>query len=270
LRSATYDGIGEAGHPVTLVGGRWTGPPFAKGSAVAPGVVLVEHFRLTGDLDGDGTQEAVVLLAGSGGGSGERLYLAVVGRRNGRPWNVATALLGDRVQVRDARVNRRRITLDVVQAGPNDAMCCPGDLATRRWTLESNRMKEAPPSPTGRLSPATVGGVEWVLRDWDPGEAAPAEPEVTLRLGAGHLAGNAGCNRYFAPVKAGATPGALSVGAMGSTRMMCPEMEMSVETRFLRQLASVDQMRFAAGRLGLGYVRDGRRGLMLFERRAKP
>jgi heat shock protein HslJ len=270
LRRATYQGIEEAGDPVTLSGGQWAGPPAVKGSAVAPSVVLVGHFRLTGDLEGDRTEEAVVLLAGSAGGSGENLYLAVVGRRKGRPWNVATALLGDRVQVRDAQVNARRIIVDVLQAGPNDAMCCPGELATRRWTLESGRLKEAPARVTGRLSPEAMGGVEWVLREWYRGEAAPAEPEVTLRLDAGNLAGSAGCNRYFAPVKAGSTPGALSVGMAGSTRMMCPETEMSVETRFLRQLAGVDRMRFTPGRLGLGYERDGRRGIMLFERRAKP
>ena len=270
LRCATYQGIEEAGGPVTLSAGQWTGPPAVEGGAAAPSVVLVGPFRLTGDLEGDGTEEAVVLLAGSAGGSGENLYLAVVGRRKGHPRNVATALVGDRVQVRDARVEARRIILDVVQAGPNDAMCCPGELATRCWALESGRLKEAAPKITGRLSPEAMGGVEWVLREWDPGEAAPAEPEVTLRLDAGNLAGSAGCNRYFAPVKAGATPGALSVGLAGSTRMMCPEAEMSVETRFLQQLAGADQMRFVAGRLGLGYRRDGGRGLMMFERRAKP
>jgi hypothetical protein len=122
-----------------------------KGSAAAPSVMLVGNFRLTGDLDGDGAAEAVVLLAWSGGGSGEFLHLAVLGRRNGRVRNIATAPIGDRVQVRDARIDGHRITIDVVQAGPGDAMCCPGELATRSWTLASGRLGETPPRITGRL-----------------------------------------------------------------------------------------------------------------------
>jgi len=50
---------------------------------------------------------------------------------------------------------------------------------------------------------------------------------------------------------------------------MCPEGQMSVEARFLRQLGGVTRMRFIAGRLALSYSKTNRTfDVMLFDRRA--
>jgi heat shock protein HslJ len=50
---------------------------------------------------------------------------------------------------------------------------------------------------------------------------------------------------------------------------MCPEPDMLVEARFLRQLVGVTQLRFVAAQLALSYTReDGTLGVMLFGRRA--
>ncbi len=102
LKNATYSGVTEAGASFTLAGGRWEGQPFAPGAASRPSVTFVRDFRLVGDLDGDGAEEAVVLLAANAGGSGEMSYVAVVGRPEGTLTNLATAPVGDRVQVRAA------------------------------------------------------------------------------------------------------------------------------------------------------------------------
>jgi hypothetical protein len=76
LKNATYMRF-DLG-PVTLVDGWWHGEPPVKGSASGPTVHLLGDFRLVGDLEGDGREEAVVLLGESGGGSGTYVYLAVV------------------------------------------------------------------------------------------------------------------------------------------------------------------------------------------------
>ncbi len=112
LKNATYRGVTEAGASFTLDGGKWEGQPFAAGGASRPSVTFVRDFRLAGDLDGDGAEEAVVLLAANAGGSGERSYVAVVGRREGKLTNLATAPVGDRVQVRAAAIDGRRVVLD--------------------------------------------------------------------------------------------------------------------------------------------------------------
>jgi heat shock protein HslJ len=271
LRNAAYEGVEEAGGSLTLTDGKWEGEPFVEGGASRPSVILVRDLRLVGDLDGDGREEAVVLLAAETGGSGEMVYLAVVRRTGTALENIATAPVGDRVQLRDWRIDGRAIVLEVVQAGEKDAACCPGDLVTRSWRLRPDGLAEGPPTTTGRLSLGALAGVEWVLRAWARGEPAPAVPEVTLKLDGNRFEGGAGCNNYFAPVKSGEQPGSLRVGPVGATRKACPEREMEVEDRFLRQLAGARELRFSAGRLALSYgEKDAASGVMLFERRVAP
>ena len=104
IGNLTFAGIEDG--PVTLVDGLWEGAPFAPGGASRPSVGLAEDFQISGDLDGDGAPETVVVLWQSSGGSGTFDYLAVVGRRRAALVNLGTAPLGDRVQIRDARVDQ--------------------------------------------------------------------------------------------------------------------------------------------------------------------
>lgn len=268
LAGATYRGLGEPPGPVTLVDGRWEGEPAVPGAASRPVVVLVKDFRLTGDLDGGGADEAVVGLSRSSGGSGTFDYLAVVGRRNGGLDNVATAPLGNRVQVRAARVEERRLVVDLVQAGARDAMCCPGELVRKTFALRGGTLEEVgPPVSTGRLGLDTLEGTEWVLRRWSWEEAAPADPEVTLRIEEGRFAGSNGCNRYFAQATAGDAPGDVALGQAGATKMFCPDPAGAVEKRFMSQLAGVTKYGFMMGRLALTYEVNGAHGTMLFDPR---
>lgn len=267
LRNATYKGFEAAPGPVTLIDGRWEGPPYVAGGAARPSVYLIPEFRLVGDLDGDGSDEAVVLLDENAGGSGEYLYLTVVGRSDGGVRQIATTRLGDRVQIRAARIEGGRIILGLVQAGPTDPMCCPGNLVTREFKLRpAGLIGRVSSVPVGRLSLDTIGGTEWVLRSWSWNEPAPSEPRVTLRFKDGRLVGTAGCNRYFAPVRAGELPGSVTVGPAEATRMTCVAPAMVVEARFLGQLAGVTKFGFMATRLALTYRRPGGVGTMLFER----
>ena len=269
LENATYHGIEVAPGPVTLKEGRWEGEPVQPGAASRPAVHFVRDYVLRGDVDGDGEAEAVVLLGASSGGTGELLYLAVVKQKEQGIANVATALLGDRVQVRAGRIGSGHIVLDLVQAGARDAMCCPGDLVTRTWEWSAAGWKEAPATPTGRLSVATLAGTEWVLRAWGWNEKAAPEPEVTLAVQEGRFAGQSGCNRYFAPVTPGEMPGDVRVGPAAGTRMACPEPAAGVESRFLVQLQGVSKFGFIAGQLALTYERGGVLGTMLFDGRAE-
>ena len=265
LKNTTYSGL-EIQGTVTLKDGNWMGKPFVEGGASRPAVYFVRDFRLTGDVDRDERDEAVVLLGENSGGSGQHIYLAVVERQGSTLRNVATKLLGDRIQLREARIEAGRIFLDLVQAGKEDAACCPGELVTRGWELGPEGLVElAVPGKPGRLSPETIAGTEWTLRSWDTDEPAPEEPEVTLLFQDGRFSGRSGCNRYFAAVKPGEMPGDLYVGPAGSTRMACPEPEMKVETRFLEQLGKAKKFGFMVGQLMLSYQKENSRGVMLFD-----
>jgi len=124
---------------------------------------------------------------------------------------------------------------------------------------------------TGRLSLDTLAGNTWVLRAWDLGERAPAQPAVTLSFGSGRLTGSAGCNRYSAGATEGGTPGEFSVGPVAGTRMACPDAESAVEARFLQQLGAARRFAFRAGRLSISSApADRLPTTMLFEAASGP
>jgi heat shock protein HslJ len=268
LKEATYRGIELAQGDVTLSKGRWKGRQASEGDVSRPEVNLVGDLRVTGDLDGDGQEEAAVLLSVTTGGSGSFTYLAVMGRKNGKPLNLGTAPLGDRVQVRGMKIEEGRLFVDLVQPGPGDAACCPGDLATRGWILQGEELKEFVSSTkSGRLSLAALAGADWILRSWDLDKPAAAAPEVTLRFEEGRFAGSSGCNHYFAAATQGSSPGDLSVGPVSATRMACREPAMEVEKRFLGLLAGAKKFGFLAGRLALTCEKEGATSVLLFEAR---
>jgi heat shock protein HslJ len=263
LANMTYTSIFE--HPVTLKNGRWEGKPFVAGGTTRPAVGLVGDFILTGDLDGDGTDEAVVLLWESSGGSGTFDYIAVVGTRNGVPYNLGTALIGERVQVRAGRIIGNRIELDVVEAGPDDAACCPGQKATRSWSVDATGLHVNATKITGRQSLADLDGTQWVLNRFNGEPPLAAQPEITLAFDGGRISGSSGCNRYFAGVKeTGELPGDLQVSRIGGTRMACPGQIMALENRYLEALGHVVRYSFVAGRLELTWRKDNRIGTLVF------
>ena len=264
LRGAVYRGLGAPLRQVTLADGRWQGSPPAPGAATSATVYLVSERIAYGDLDGDAVPEAVVLLVVDPGGSGTFLHLAVVKAVDGRARNVATRRIGDRVQVRDLRVDDGRVVLDVVRAGPQDAACCPGELATLGWRLKGGRLQAGPVTVTGRLGPAAAAGPEWVLRRWAGAEAAAADGAPTLVVDGERVAGFSGCNRYMTTWAPGGPPGELKSGPVATTRRACEGDAAAVEARFVAQMSAVRGLRFQFGDLLL----DTEGGTLVFARPA--
>ena len=248
LAHATYSGI--MNEPVTLTGGRWEGEPYVEGGASCPTVGLVDHFTLTGDLDGDGLDEAVTLLWESSGGSGNRLFLAAVASGDGVITNLSTALIGDRVQIRSGAIDAGRITLDIVRAGPEDAACCPTEKALATWALSGDGLSQIADETIGALSLDDLGGHGWILTELGREQPLPEDVEISLLFQDDRVSGSSGCNNYFAGVLA-PNPGELAFNGMGATRMACPEPMMDLERRYLSALAGTSGYRFHAGRLVL-------------------
>jgi heat shock protein HslJ len=265
LAGATYAGI--FGEPVTLTGGRWEGAPYVEGGAARPSAGLVEDFLLEGDIDGDGREDAAVLLWESSGGSGTRTYLAAVGRNERGVVNLGTALVGDRVQVKQGSLADGRIVLDLLQAGPGDAACCPTQKALVEWRLVDGVLTRTGSEITGTLSLADLEGTEWVLAAIGRAKPVPDEPQASLRFDGDKVTGNGGCNSYFGTVT-GDAPGHLEFGAMGATKKMCPEPGNDLERRFLRALAGGSTYGFVAGRLVIDCETDDGPVSLIFRRRA--
>jgi len=161
-----------------------------------------------------------------------------------------------------------RLRLDVLQAGPEDAMCCPGELATREWAFTDAGFEEVATEVTGRLSLAALVGPEWVLTGLDFREPAPAEPEITITFAEdGSASGSAGCNRFNGRVEEGSELGSISTGPFMSTMMACEPEIMDLEQLFLQRLGSVTGFSFWVGHLVLGWQTEDSAGTLLFEPR---
>ena len=135
---ATYHGIFD--EPVTLDGGHFRGVPYVAGSASAPNVLLLDEPRARGDLNGDGREEIVVLLAANLGGSGTFMHLAVLEQRGGELVNLTTLALGDRVKVESLAIDSGRIEAKMLEFGPDDPMCCPSQPGQHRWALQDDQL----------------------------------------------------------------------------------------------------------------------------------
>jgi hypothetical protein len=140
LANATYQGIYE--QPVTLTDGAYAGEPFVEGGASRPTVTFIEGPIAYGDINGDGQDDAAALLAENSGGSGTFVYLAAVVSQDGQPVNVATTLLGDRVQVESLKIENKQIVVEMVQAGPDDPMCCPSQQVVKTYELQGDQLVE--------------------------------------------------------------------------------------------------------------------------------
>jgi hypothetical protein len=107
-------------------------------------VVTLSDKMAFGDLNGDGKQDAAVILITDLGGSGTFLYLAAVIDQNGSPNNVASQLLGDRVKVKNLSISSGEISVEMIKHGPTDPLCCPSSQTTQDYRLQGDKLVVAP------------------------------------------------------------------------------------------------------------------------------
>ncbi len=123
---------------VQLTDGSFKGPA-APRSATEIVVQLASQMAF-GDLNGDGSEDAVVVLVTQPGGSGSFYDLAAVLNEGGEPVNVAIAFLGDRAKLNGLSIADGQIAVDMVIQGPNDPMCCPTHRVTQTYALEGDQL----------------------------------------------------------------------------------------------------------------------------------
>ena len=104
-------------------------------------ILIVMHpIYAIGDLNGDGAEDAIVVLVSSGGGSGSFYTLEAVLNQDGKPKHVATAFLGDRADLKSIAVDSGEITVEMTTHGPNDPMCCPSLEVTQVYELQGETL----------------------------------------------------------------------------------------------------------------------------------
>ncbi|MFN2199590.1 MAG: SH3 domain-containing protein [Caldilineaceae bacterium] len=110
----------------------------APGSAISTTVTLLPEYTALGELDGQ--PAAAVILATDPGGSGTFIDLGVVTIGDGEPVTVATAQLGDRVEVNSVTIENNQIVVDMLTQGPDDPMCCPTQQVVQTYELQDGQL----------------------------------------------------------------------------------------------------------------------------------
>lgn len=142
LENGTYQ-FGES--TVTLTDGEYTNPNFDPASTeFAVHDTFMGQARAFGDLDGDGDEDAVIVLATNTGGSGTFVEIMPVLNNHGNPQPLTGFLIGDRSPVRALRIEDGVVIADVTVPDADDPACCPTSEQTWRLRLEGGELVEQP------------------------------------------------------------------------------------------------------------------------------
>ncbi len=145
LKNAEYESGCIEGAAPMINGEHYYSPP----GDPMPGEEDIEYFTVIeegliafGDLDGDGVDDAAVILGSWTGGSGYYIGISAVSLQGGVPVNIASECLGDRVLVNSIAIENNEIVLSVVTHGPDDALCCPTMEGEKRFKLDVDMLIE--------------------------------------------------------------------------------------------------------------------------------
>lgn len=263
VKAATVSGVFD--QAITLADGRYEGQPVEPGAASRPTALLWEPTFHTADLDGVIGSEALALLSSNSGGSGEFVYLAVFGMRDGAFANLATVPVGDRVRLQSLWLERGKVIMDVIEPGPNDAACCPTQVARKTFGYDGGTFKQVSSEVRGMLAVSMLGANEWTLVEIDGQPVAKDVDPPLIHVEAGKLRGFAGCNRFTASVTE-TKPGEIDIGAAAAEKKACPPPQMEIEQKFLAQLVAVNRYSYVAGQLALTWADGDKAGTLLFRK----
>ena len=264
LGNLSYNGI-LPNQPVTLTNGY---ARYDDGSSAQPFVRLIDHLIARGDLNGDGVEDAVVLLEDDTSGTGRFVYAAAVLDALGNPTPTEAVMIGDRIQVKSLAIEGSEVVADLVAQGPGDAACCASWNVRKVFALEDGRLTERSSEELSRISLADLNGTKWRLVDLN-GDQEPVLPdaEITMLLADGQISGSAGCNNYNGTVSSEAdNPSSFVVGAIATTKKLCAEPVMNQEQAYLARLGKAAAWWFDGGRLALTYESpEGGFGNLVFD-----
>jgi len=107
-------------------------------------VIKLSDKMAFGDLNGDGAEDAAVILVSDPGGSGTFYDLAAVINSNGNPQHAASVFLGDRVKVEGVSIKSGKIMVKMVTHDRTDSMCCPSLRVEQEYTLQGDALVRQP------------------------------------------------------------------------------------------------------------------------------
>jgi hypothetical protein len=255
LLNATYLSEWAEEGVVTLTEGEYR----ASAGPTPELVIALEEFT-TGDLDGDGIEDAVAVLVEQPGGTKTyyRLHAILSDGREAR--DVSSRLLGNKVEVRALRIEDGVIEADLLGQGPGQFVTVPPSVPSTVEFVLTNRgllpaaippqgesePSESPRDPTHALTagawtivsirsgdtPAMVAG-----STGDPPQLSFAEELRDIDGSSGRLFGSTGCNRLLGSYQA-SNAGEIRFSGIATTRRACEPARMDFEQLLTMSLGS--------------------------------
>jgi basic membrane protein A len=142
VRHLTPDMLGNLSYPSEYTADGVA--PLADGQyeeAAAPGsaatTIQLSDTVAFGDLDADKVDDAAVVLISDTSGTGRFYDVVAVLDRNGKAFPVASAFLGDRIEINGLTIEDGRIVVDMLTRGPDEAMAdAPTQPETRTYQIQ--------------------------------------------------------------------------------------------------------------------------------------
>jgi len=99
-----------------------------------------EGFSL-GDINGDGEEDAAVILSENGGGSGFFYSLiTLISNKDNFLQEGTPVSLGDRILLNSINIKKGIIIIDMITHGPQDASCCPTVRVIAKYQLIGDKL----------------------------------------------------------------------------------------------------------------------------------
>lgn len=149
LRNAEYRNLNTESGLVQLTDGKFE-------DAEAGLAVTLADFYAIGDINGDGADDAVVILVAETAGSSFVSLAGLVADTSGHT-PAGVVLLGDRVRVNELSVANGIVTVDYQRLRPTDDPCCPTQAVTAAYALRRGLLAPYQARAFGRLFPYQDG-----------------------------------------------------------------------------------------------------------------
>ena len=228
---------------------------YENGSSGQALVRLIDHLIAKGDLNGDGAEDAVVLLEDNTSGTGRFVFAVAVLDAWGNPTPTKAVMIGDRISVKSLVIDGSQVLADIVAQGPGDAACCASWNVRKLFALKDDGLVETSSEELSKISVDDLNGSSWRLVDINAHqEPALPDTEITMQIADGQISGFAGCNDYTSTVRSEVdAPNSFLVGPIVATRKHCPDPLMNQEQTYLSRLGEVVDWWYDAGHLALIY-----------------
>lgn len=95
---------------------------------------------VAGDLNADGLEDAVALVAINTGGTGVFVHMIAFLNQSGGPKQAAELLIEDRTVINSLKIENGIIYIQRIAHSPGDAMCCPSKVVDEAYKLEGNHL----------------------------------------------------------------------------------------------------------------------------------